>query len=122
MQDALRREVDLSRPMAEFERALSFHPRNATANRRLGMIELALGEYDDALTHLAAAYAVEPESETTRQLYGEALIVNGWMDAGRALWAGVTNTHRQLQSRVYWYQLTGDTTRAVWIQQALEGR
>lgn len=122
MQDALRREVDLSRPVAEFEHALSFYPRNATANRRLGMIELALGEYDDALTHLAAAYAVEPESETTRQLYGEALIVNGRVDEGRALWAGVRNTHRQLQSRVYWYRLIGDTTRAAWVQQALEGR
>jgi tetratricopeptide (TPR) repeat protein len=70
IQDEVRRAVDLNGPVAQFERALVFDPDNATANRRLGMIDLALGRYQDALRHLAAAYAAEPESVTTRQLLG----------------------------------------------------
>jgi hypothetical protein len=118
IQDAVRREVDLSRPVAEFERALAFNPRNAAANRRLGMIELSMGEYEGALAHLEAAYAVESGSMTTRQLYGEALIVNGRVDEGRALWAGVSNAHPQLDNRAWWYRHIGEAERAEWIEQA----
>ena len=122
IQDAVRQEVDLGRAIAEFERALDLDPRNATANRRLGMIELSLGEYEDALAHLEMAYAEEPGSVTTRQLYGEALIVNGRVDEGRALWAGVNTEQGQLRLRLYWYKSIGDTERAAWVQQAMEGQ
>jgi tetratricopeptide (TPR) repeat protein len=122
IQDAVRRAVDLSRPVAEFEQALALDPRNATANRRLGMIELSLGEYEDALPHLEAAYAAEPASSTTRQLLGEALIANGQVEEGRALWAGVRNSEGQLAARVYWYGSIGDKQRAAWMKQAAEGR
>lgn len=119
LQDAVRRTVDLDRPLAEFQRALAFDPRNATANRRLGMIELSRGDYPAALAHLAAAYQAEPHSRTTRQLYGEALLVNGWLDEGRALWAGLGDDQGQRGARVYWYRHIGDTERAAWLQQAL---
>ena len=122
VQDAVRRAVDLDRPVAEYERALALDPGNATANRRLGMIELSLGEYEDALRHLEAAYAAEPESVTTRQLLGEALIVNGRLDEGRALWATVSNDQGQLDLRAFWYRHIGDAERAEWIRQAAVSR
>jgi tetratricopeptide (TPR) repeat protein len=118
IQDAVRREVDLGQPVAEFERALALDPRNAAANRRLGMIELSMGEYEDALAHLEAAYAIEPGSVTTRQLYGEALIVNGQVGEGQALWETVSNEERQLDIRGWWYGHIGETERAEWIEQA----
>jgi O-antigen ligase len=118
VQDAVRQAVDLSQPISEFERALALDPRNITANRRLGQIELSLGEYEDALTHLAAAYAAEPWSTTTRQLYGEALITNGRVDEGQALWTGVNDEQGQLQIRNFWYEHIGDAERAEWVQQA----
>jgi tetratricopeptide (TPR) repeat protein len=118
IQDAVRRELDLSRPQAEFERALALDPRNATANRRLGMIALSLGEYGKALDYLQAAHAVEPWSTTTRQLYGEALIVNGHVNEGQALWATVSDANGQLRSRASWYKQIGDVERATWIRQA----
>ncbi len=118
IQDAVRREVDLSRPIAEFERALALDPRNPTANRRLGQIELSLGEYADALAHLEAAYAVEPWSVTTRQLLGEAYIVNGRLDEGQALWAEVNDEQGQLAGRIFWYQHIGEAERAAWLQRA----
>jgi putative inorganic carbon (HCO3(-)) transporter len=119
--DDVRRSVDLSQPISEFERALAFDPRNPTANRRLGTIELSLGEYEKALKHLEAAYAVEPESATTRQLYGEALIVNGRFDAGQALWTKVSNQQGQLALRASWYEHIGDMERAAWVKQAMRG-
>jgi tetratricopeptide (TPR) repeat protein len=118
IQDAVRREIDLSRPIAEFQQAVALDPRNATANRRLGMIELSRGEYADALDHLAAAYQAEPGSTTTRQLYGEALLANGHLAKGQALWAGLDNGQGQLDIRAWWYRHMGDTQRAAWIAQA----
>jgi O-antigen ligase len=121
IQDEVRRQVDLRRPVAEFERALAMNPRNATANRRLGMIELALGEYEAALRHLEAAYAVEPASMTTQQLLGEAYLANGRLEEGQALWDGVSNEQRQLVMRLGWYRHIGDVERAEWVRQAVSG-
>jgi hypothetical protein len=122
IQDAVRRATDISKPVSEFERALALNPRNSTANRRLGMIELSLGEYEDALEHLEAAHAVEADSMTTKQLLGEALVVNGRLEEGRALWTGVSNELGQLQARASWYEHIGDAERATRIQQAASSR
>jgi O-antigen ligase len=118
IQDALRRELDLGQPVAEFERALALDPNNASANRRLGQIELSLGEYEDALRHLEAAYAAEPWSPTTQLMYGEALIVNGRLDEGQAQWAALSPGEGQFQVRAFWYRHIGDDQRADWIEQA----
>ena len=122
VQDAVRREVDLGRPVADFERALALDPGNPSANRRLGQIELSLGEYEDALAHLQAAHMTEPGSGTTRQLLGEALVANGRLAEGAALWATVRNSEGQLRKRVFWYRHIGDAQRAVWMEQAASGR
>ena len=59
IQDALRRDptVNLDPAVAYYLAALSRSPANATANRRLGQIELSRGQYDEARGHLQAAYA-----------------------------------------------------------------
>jgi hypothetical protein len=121
IQDEVRRQVDLSRVVAEYERALAFNPNNASANRRLGMIELSLGEYEEALAHLEAAYATQPGNRTTRQLYGEALIANGRLNEGKALWTDVYDEQGQLDARIFWYQHIGDQERAEWMKQAAGG-
>jgi tetratricopeptide (TPR) repeat protein len=122
IQDEVRRTVDLDKPIAEFEQALALDPGNPTANRRLAMIELARGEYDDALRHLQAGYAAEPNSETMRQLLGEALIATGRLEEGQALWAGVGNDLNQLDLRAFWYGHIQDAERAAWVREAAEGR
>lgn len=120
IQDALRRATDLSEPVGYFERALALDASNVTANRRLGQIELSLGEYEEALQHLEAAYKAEPWSPTARLLYGEALIVNGQVEEGAALWATVNQAQNPLGARVYWYGSLEDAERAAWIKQAAE--
>jgi O-antigen ligase len=118
IQDEVRRHVDLGPAVALYERALALDPGNATANRRLGQIELSLGQYGVALSHLLAAQAAEPSSQTTRQLLGEAYLANGRLVEGRALWSGVSNEQGQLDIRVWWYGYIGEKERAEWMRQA----
>ncbi|MBN1657051.1 MAG: O-antigen ligase family protein [Anaerolineae bacterium] len=122
LQDAVRRAVDLDPAVGAFERALALNEANATANRRLGMIELSLGEYEDALAHLRRAYTAEPWSTTTRQLFGEALIANGYQDEGEVLWANVNNEQGQLAARVFWYGYIEDAGREAAIRRAAQGQ
>ena len=111
VQDEVRRQLELTRPVALYERALSIDPTNAAANRRLGQIELSLAEYDNALVHLEQAYAITPWDNATRQLYGEALIVTGRVNEGAAQWSTVNNSEQQLILRAFWYEHIGDTAR-----------
>jgi O-antigen ligase len=122
IQDALRREIDLSRPIAAYKQALALNLNNASANRRLGQIELSLGDYEDSLAHLLTAYEMTPWDNATRQLLGEAYIVNGQVDEGAALWAEVNNAEDQLQIRAFWYEHIGDPERLAAIEAALNGR
>ena len=122
LQDEVRRAMDMSPSIAGFEQALALNPRNASANRRLGQIELSLAEYEDALAHLETAYAIESWSSTTRQLLGEALIVNGQVEAGAGLWQDVNSGQNQLEARAFWYGYIGDTEREAAVRQAMGPR
>ena len=118
IQDAVRREIDLGEPAANFKRALELNPQSAAANRRLGQIELSLGAYEAALHHLQAAYGEMPWNNGTRQLYGEALIVTGSVEKGARLWSGVWTGQGQLAARIFWYQHIGDQERLEAVQAA----
>ena len=122
VQDEVRRHVDLGPAIALYERALVLNPGNPSANRRLGQIELSLGQYEAALRHLQAAYAVEGWSNATRQLLGEAYLANGRLEEGQALWSRVRNEQKQLTLRPWWYEHIGDKQRAEWMRQAAESQ
>lgn len=118
IQDEVRRQRDLGPAVDAFERALALDAGNASANRRLGQIELSLGQYEAALGHLQAARAAEPWNLTTQQLLGEAYLANGEQEVGRALWAGVSNEELQLELRAWWYDHIGEVERAAWMRWA----
>jgi hypothetical protein len=120
IQDAVRREVDLSEAIAGYERALQIDGDNGSANRRLGQIELSLGEYDAALVHLQQAYASTPWDNATRQLLGEAYITTGDVDSGMALWRSVDNSVSQLDLRRFWYEYLGEDPPLSYIRQSDE--
>lgn len=122
IQDAVRRAVDETTAVAQFERALAVNPRNVTANRRMGQLSLSLGAYGAALDHLQVAYAARPWDGATRQLLGEALIVNGRVDEGAQLWQTVNPVQDQLLVRRYWYEFIGDAESVAAIDAALERR
>ncbi len=121
IQDAVRRQepATLAAAVARFQAALARNPADATANRRLGQIELSLGRYEEARRHLATAYAAAPEQRATRQLLGESYAVSGNVDEAAALWQTVDVTLGQLGLREGWYELIGDPTRAAWIAKAV---
>ena len=93
---------------------------HSTVFRRLGQIELSLGNYDDALAHLQAAYAADPGSRAARQLLGEAAIATGDVATGTALWAGVNDAQGQLALRAFWYEYLGDEQRLAWVRAAMQ--
>jgi tetratricopeptide (TPR) repeat protein len=119
IQDALRRRIDLAPIIAGYEKALVLNPGNVSANRRLGQIELSLGQYESALQPLESAYTARTWDNAARQLYGEALIVNGFFDQGAALWRQVSNKQGQLQARESWYKRIDDQDRLAAIRAAI---
>jgi predicted Zn-dependent protease len=123
IQDALRRspEVNLEPAIARYRAALALNPANATANRRLGQIELSRGEYEAARRHLEAAYAAAPEQRATRQLLGEVYAIGGQPVDAAALWGTLDLTAGQLPLRAWWYDSIGETEKAQRIRAAARG-
>jgi O-antigen ligase len=105
MQDNLRRSgaIDLMPAMAHYRQALALDVNNATANRRLGQLELAMGEYDLAGAHVQAAFATTPGFRASRQLQGEMLALDGRLDEAVDLWRSIDAAQGQLQQRLDWY-------------------
>jgi tetratricopeptide (TPR) repeat protein len=114
IQDALRRspKIDLTPAITQYKIALTIDPRNATANRRLGQIELSRGDYDSARNHLESAYAAASDQRATRQLLGEVYAISGDADRAVELWKAIDVSDGQLQYRIWWYEHLGDLERA----------
>jgi tetratricopeptide (TPR) repeat protein len=124
IQDELRRslEADLALVTAQYQSALALDATNAVANRRLGQIELSLGQYDAARQHLLAAYTFAPDQRATRQLLGEAYAITGEIDRAVALWQKIEVGENQLGIRVWWYEHLGERERAALVYQAAQMR
>ncbi len=121
LQDALRRPggVDLSAAVSHYESALALNPFDASANRRLGQIELSQGSYDMACMHLATAYQAAPQQRATRQLLGECDALNGERQQAVQLWQSIDLSENQLDIRQWWYSdYLADYARAAKLKQA----
>lgn len=121
LQDELRRSgaVDVAPIIARYDAALAENPRNATANRRLGQIELSLGDYEGARQHLEAAYAVAPGHRATRQLLAESYAIAGDQADAVRLLRTVDVSQGQMDARIFWYHHIGDRTREQLLRQAV---
>ncbi len=122
IQDAVRRtRPALIAPAVEtYDLALQADPLNATANRRLGQILLAQGDYTAACGHLREAFAAAPGQRPTRQLVGECAALEGNAQAAAAMWHTIDNSQGQLEARQWWYaQYLGDAARGASMAQAI---
>lgn len=121
-QDQLRRDgiVKLDDAIAGYQRALALDPTNATANRRLGQIELALGHYDAAHRYFESAYASAPQHVATRLLLGELAAFDGDVSRAATLWRGLDADANPLQTRMWWYEFIGDPDRLQQLRQAIQ--
>ena len=118
-QDVVRRKADLSTAIRDYRSALLLDPSNVTANRRLGQIELARGQYDEAQRHLSAAQAADPGQRATRQLLGECYAIAGETGPAAALWKTIDVSEGQLELRQWWYgEYLGERELAARIMQA----
>jgi len=109
----VRRDADLSAADSYFRQALAADPENVTANQRLAQIALARGQYDDALHHLVAAEARDPQNELTWELLGEAYLGAGKVDEAYAYWSRINDAAPRLRrlARVR-FERNGDTAHA----------
>jgi putative inorganic carbon (HCO3(-)) transporter len=109
VQDAVRRSsvIDLAPAMRLYQAALTADPANVEANRRLGQIELSIGDYESAWRHLEVAFKLAPSSRATCQMFGESLALTGNVSGAADLWRTLSLDQNQLAIRQAWY----DTTR-----------
>lgn len=121
-QDQLRRDgiVKLDDAIAGYQRALALDPGNATANRRMGQIELSRGHYDTAHRYFESAYANAPQHVATRLLLGELAAFDGDVARTTSLWRGLDMTANPLQTRLWWYEFIGDQERLRKLRQATQ--
>lgn len=127
--DQVRRDSasDLAPALAHYRAALALNPSQATANRRLGQIELSLGEYEAARQHLQRAYQTAPGQQATRASLGESYAIAGQSDEAVRLWRSVSNQlwwdfdwllQQSLQLRWAWYRSLRENEHAGGIRQA----
>ncbi len=121
IQDAVRRspDVNLAPAIAHYRAALALDPDNVTANRRLGQIELSLGQYRTARHHLEAAYAAAPGQRATRQLLGESYALAGEIERAAALWRTIDVSQGQLKLRQRWYDSIGESQQSARLARAV---
>ena len=121
VQDELRRALkpDLVPAQQFYQAALAFDPANAAANRRLGQIELSLGEYEAACGHLQQAYHSAPEQRATRQLMGECYALADNLVDAAGLWRTIDISEGQITLRQFWYDYLGDRERSDQLGQAV---
>jgi O-antigen ligase len=122
IQDVLRRSAgaDLSTAEKHYQAALVYDPTNATANRRLGQIELAREQFQTACGHLKIAFQVATQQRATRQLLGECEAISGHPDEAARLWRTVDVDQDQINIRKWWYEeYLQDAGRAAQFQAAM---
>jgi predicted Zn-dependent protease len=122
LQDVLRRspEIDLNPALEYFEGALVSDHNNATANRRLGQIELARGQYAEACRYLSAARTATPGQRAVQQLLGECYAFAGQPEQAAELWRAIDVSEGQLEIRYWWYNdYLQDQEHSAQLQQAI---
>jgi predicted Zn-dependent protease len=123
LQDNIRRvyAAELAPAVDMYQRALTLNPRNVTAHRRLGQIELSLGHNDSAFAHLAEGYRLADGQRVTRQLLGEMQALEGNVASAVRLWLPLDLSHNQLDARMWWYSERGDIEATSALDAAIRG-
>lgn len=123
-QDQVRRAkaAELEPALSLYRLSLSEDPANVAASRRLGQVELSLGQYDSAFTHLSTAYRLAPEQRVNRQLLGELYALRNDDRTAAQLWSTIDTGQMQLDLRLWWYQAIDDQERADKLSQAMRLR
>ena len=96
------REAERSLAAASFERALSANPKQATANRRLGIMALEDHQFDSAISYLERAYTQEPHNQAALKALGYAYVWAGRLDRAELLFKQIDFQRRLIDELHYW--------------------
>jgi len=121
IQDEVRRNpaIDLSGAVAAYQTALDLDSRNATANWRMGQIEIARGDYLSAQRYLEAAHVRAPHQRATRQLLGEIYAISGNCEQAVNLWQTIDTSRAQLNIRSWFYESIGAKQELAHLREAI---
>jgi tetratricopeptide (TPR) repeat protein len=86
-----------------YRRALDADPGNATANRRLGQIAFARGDYESSFDYFQAALTDPFASRMTLQYLAELYALQGNPKQAVAIWRMLDSSQGQLDERDWWY-------------------
>lgn len=103
----IRRRVDLGEAEANFRRALAIEMTNPTANRRLGLIYLARGDFDSAANLLREAFQVQPDHRAGRKALGYALAWRGEVKDAAVLLESIPEARQELELYAWWWGTQG---------------
>jgi putative inorganic carbon (hco3(-)) transporter len=93
---------------ANYERAAAVWPGSRTARQRLGILDMSVGHYDDAVAHLEAALRNDPHNTTTHRALGLAYMWVGRLENAEPLLAAVPNVVQELNTWGWWRQSQGE--------------
>jgi O-Antigen ligase/Tetratricopeptide repeat len=114
-------KCELSAAEGYLQEALAYDSGNVTANQRLAEIDLARGQYDDALAYSQSAYTRDTNNPVTWQLLGDAYLALGRNDEAYAFWSRVGDAAAKLDIEAsVRYEKSGDYERAGWARQLAE--
>ena len=97
----------------QFDRALALNADDVSAQRRLGLLDLATGNYDGAAAHLRAAWRLDPASLTTQKAYGLAAVWTGELALAADLLHGVPGMVDELNVWSRWRESRGERALAI---------
>jgi hypothetical protein len=118
--DEVRQQLDLSRAVGYFEKALRWEAANRTAAQRLAQIYLSRGEYPQALALMQAAWEAGHDDEITRLLLGDALSAQGEPQAAAEMVRGLPWAIGRFNTQAWYrYFRQTDYTRATYAWQAV---
>jgi hypothetical protein len=109
-------------PEALFRQAVALDPANRTGRQRLGLIDLARGDFSAAVAELETAYRVDPGHRGVRKALGYSYVWLGQPEQAVPLLTGLPEAVGELETYAWWWGTQGRpdlADRAAWMAKRL---
>jgi len=102
----------LAAARTDYERGLSLDPQSRPAHQRLGVLDINVGRYEEAVAHLEAAWQIDPHNTTTHKALGLAYVWMNRLDEAKPLLTNVPGIVEELNLWGGWRSRQGEKTLA----------
>lgn len=114
------RAAYLANARSEYGKALAIDPQHASANRRLGNMEVNAGNYEVAIPLLEKAYAAEPHYQASIKGLGLAYVWAGRTLDAACLFATLPDTSEMVEELYNWQNFRHEQAQELLSAYALE--